>query len=101
MIILNLEVNLNFKKKKEKRKAGKNEKKEVEELDVFFGDDAISYEPSYQQVLGVLIKPLEWLVETVNSYDRLEKDLVPLLGIEKLKSYEITLENEWIQWGIK
>lgn len=47
MIVLNLEVNLNFKKKKEKRKAGKNEKKEIEELDFVAGDDAIAYEPSY------------------------------------------------------
>jgi dynein heavy chain len=27
--------------------------------------------------------------------------LVPLLGIEKIRSYEISIDNEWIQWGSK
>jgi hypothetical protein len=36
------------------------------------------------------------LVETVNSFYEMEKDLVPLVDIEKKRSYEINEENEWI-----
>lgn len=41
--------------------------------------------------MGTIIKPLEWLVETVNSYYKLEKDLVPLIDLNRESSYYITL----------
>jgi hypothetical protein len=31
----------------------------------------------------------------------LEKDLVPLVDIDKKKGYEIDNTNEWIEWGNK
>ena len=37
-----------------------------------------------------LIKPLDWLVEGTNSFRKLEKDLVPLIDLPKVPSYEIT-----------
>lgn len=97
MLILNLEVNLNFKKKKEKTtKHHKQSTTQQLEED----EQAIKYEPSEQQVLSMMMRPLEWLVDSVNSFYRLEKDLVPLVDIEKGRAYEISLEDEHIKRGM-
>lgn len=39
-------------------------------------------------------------METVNAFYQLEKDLVPLVDIEKRKAYEIDMSNEYIEQGI-
>ncbi|KAM3134228.1 hypothetical protein pb186bvf_013648 [Paramecium bursaria] len=107
MIILNLEVNLQFKRKKDVRK--KKDEKEKEPSNVGEEEESpINFSPSFQQVFQVLIKPIEMLVESVNQFNKLEKDLVPLVDIDygredkgKVKAYEITQDNYWIQWAIK
>lgn len=38
-------------------------------------------------------------METVNSFYQLEKDLVPLVDVEKNRAYEIDSTNEWIEMG--
>lgn len=35
----------------------------------------------------------------MNSFNELEKDIVPLVDLEKKKSYEIDIKNEWIVWA--
>jgi dynein heavy chain len=104
IIVLNLEVNLNFKRKKEKSKHPKRkeneEEPEVKDKDADL-EEPIKYDPTVAQVVHILTKPLEWLVETVNAFYQLEKDLVPLVDIDKLKAYEIDQTNEWIKLGMQ
>ena len=103
MLVLNLEVNLNFKRRREKVKKTKDRKVEDDEDDekTLEPDDPIKYEPSITQVISVLQKPIvEWLLETVNSFYELEKDLVPLVDVDRRRAYEIDANNEWVQWGL-
>lgn len=111
MIIINLEVNLQFKKKKDvsKKNVTTKEKPEKERLPGEEPDEefAIYYSPNINQITQVLLRPLEqFLVESVNSINRLEKDLVPLVDIDqnrqvkgRTRAYE--MENDpdavWLQ----
>lgn len=80
MLVLNLDVNLNFKKKKLDK--GKGKRKEHEDEPETLDEEPIKYEPNIQSIQAALIKPLEFLIETINSFNQLEKDLVPLVNIE-------------------
>ena len=35
-------------------------------------------------------------METVNSFYELEKDLVPLVDVDRRRAYEIDANNEWV-----
>ena len=100
MLVLNLEVNLNYRRRRDKPPKGKT-KPEDEVQDDKKDEEPIRYEPTITQVIAVLTKPLEWLVETLNGFYQLEKDLVPLVDIDRNKAYEIDATNEWIEWGVK
>ena len=56
MLVLNLEVNLNFKRRKEKVKKTKDRKEKDDEDDekTMEPDDPIKYEPTITQVISVL-----------------------------------------------
>ncbi|CAK93776.1 unnamed protein product (macronuclear) [Paramecium tetraurelia] len=95
LMILNLEVNLSFKRSK------KNEKK-VKSYKCYI------FSPSLQSIQAALLKPLDLLLESVNSFNRLEKDLVPLVDIDqkkevkgRLRAYEIENDQDqiWVKWA--
>ena len=83
MIILNLCVNVNARKKKKKGK-------EEEEVPA----ETIYFDPSRQQVLDVLLRPFQLLVQTVSSIQILEKDLVPLVDIPDRRVLELNEQDE-------
>lgn len=60
-------------------------------------DDPIYFEPNYQTIQAVLQRPLEMLVDTVNGFLKLEKDLVPLIDLKKESAFEISTELSWIK----
>lgn len=45
----------------------------------------------------MLQRPLEMLVDTVNGFLKLEKDLVPLIDLKKESAFEISTELSWIK----
>ena len=58
------------------------------------------FEPNYNTIVSTLTQPFEYLVETTNSFIVLEKDLVPLVDINKVPSYQISVELDCIREGI-
>lgn len=83
LLVLNLQVNPNKGKKKDKKKK-KDEKSATMTVEAVDDEDLpIFYEPSYSQILSTLVKPFEWIIESVNQIFQLEKDLVPLIEIAK------------------
>ncbi|CAD8115295.1 unnamed protein product [Paramecium sonneborni] len=105
LLILKLEVNLNFKKSK------RNEKKSKQEETSFIEEDTnsgINFSPNFLSIQQALLKPIDLLLESVNSFNRLEKDLVPLVDIDRkkevkgrLRAYEIENDQDqmWIKWA--
>jgi hypothetical protein len=51
--------------------------------------EAIYFEPSFKQVLATVLRPFDWLVDSVHSLFRLEKDLVPLIDIERKVAFKV------------
>ena len=87
LIKLNLEINLN------KRKKSIISDKDVQKT-------LLSIEPSFSVILKTLITPLEMLIESIYSLCKLDKHLFPLLGLKYKPAYYINKENPSILEGI-
>ncbi|KAL4494234.1 hypothetical protein ABPG73_018753, partial [Tetrahymena malaccensis] len=100
LLILNLQ--LNQKPKKKGKKPNKDRKEETpasQQKEEYEEEDIIYYEPTYQQICQTLMKPFDWIVESVNMFFMLEKDLVPLIDLPKLPSFQIDNQLQWIKEG--
>ncbi|EAS04067.1 axonemal dynein heavy chain (macronuclear) [Tetrahymena thermophila SB210] len=91
LLIVNLRVNTNYKRRKDKKK--KDEKKkdyniadEIEEQK----DEVIFLEPSKDEIKQNLLQPFDWLIESVHKFKCLETDLVSLLKLDKQAPYPIS-----------
>jgi dynein heavy chain len=97
-------LNMSIKDKKKQKKNDRHRNTQTPAPGQTFQDwneDTLFYEPSYQTVISTLTKPFEWLIETTNSFLILEKDLVPLIDIEKKVAFEISKDLEEIKEGTK
>lgn len=75
IVYLNLSVNLNARKKK------------TEKMDTIF------FEPSYEVVKFTLLKPIEMIIQTLQSMPGLERDLVPLVDIKPSVAVVVSMED--------
>ena len=88
------------KKKKEEKEKEKEEDKDKEEESDDDGE-LIYFSPSYDKVIKGLSKPIEWLVELVNTINKLEPDLIPFLYLPKTISYPLTMKEDFIQKALE
>jgi len=88
LIILQMNVNVTAaKKKKKKIKSAKENPGEDEAV-----EETIFYEPGIDQVEEVLLLPFEILEQTSQTFNKIERDLIPLLNLESQASYPLTKE---------
>ena len=55
--------------------------------------DTIFFEPSYEVVKSTLLKPIEMIVQTLQSMPGLERDLVPLVDIKPSVAVVVSMED--------
>ena len=84
-----MNIELVFKELKKKKKRSKGDKPL----------DLISFSPSKEQILNKLKEPIKWLRDFINSINKLEADIVKVLGIPSLNIFEITEEYKDILEG--
>lgn len=90
LIILQLNVNMTaVKKKKKKSRNQKREDGQGEEE----AEEIIFYEPGLDAVEEVLLLPFEQLEHITSSFNKIEKELIPLLNLDSVPSYPITRDD--------
>ena len=90
LIILQLNVELKaVKKKKKKSRKEKREEGAVEEESM----ENIFYEPNLDMVEEVLLMPFDILETISTSFNKIEKELIPLLNMDPVASYPLTKDD--------
>ena len=100
LLILNLNVNSQYKKKRPKGPSVNVKGLERKESVMEEEEEILFFEPNYQTIVTSLTKVFELLVDATNSFTILEKDIVPLVDLKKEPSFPISLDLDWIQEGI-
>lgn len=89
LIILQLNVNQTAVKKKKKGSRNKKREEGHEEE----AEETIFFEPSLDTVEEVLLMPFETLEKISGSFNKIEKELIPLLNLDSVPSYPITRDD--------
>ena len=56
-------------------------------------EETIYYDPNLESVEEVLLSPFDTLETISQSFNKIERDLIPLLNLESVPSYPLTKED--------
>lgn len=90
LIILQLNVNATAVKKKKKKVKNVKEAPQGEEEAV---QETISFDPNLELVEESLLSPFDTLEMISQSFNKIQRDLIPLLNLESVPSYSLTKED--------
>lgn len=89
--LLILQLNINVTATKKKKRKSKNMKETFVEEDGV--EETIFYEPNMESVEEILLSPFETLENISQTFNKIERDLIPLLNLDSAPSYPITRED--------
>lgn len=89
MIILQLNVNVSATKKKKKKSKNIKDLQAEEEL----VEETIFFEPNLDSVEESLLSPFDTLEMISQTFNKIERDLIPLLNLDCVSSYSLTKED--------
>lgn len=89
--LLVLQLNVNITAAKKKKKKSKNLKEIAVEEEAM--EETIFFDPSLDSVEEILMSPFETLEMISQSFNKIERDLIPLLNLESAPSYPLTRED--------
>jgi len=104
-IVIHLSILKKVKKDAKKKDSKKKEDKDAkpEEGEVVEDDDdknKITYKPTIEECHGFVINSMDMIIDSTNSVNNLESDLMPFLQKEYFPNFKINREFPWIKEAI-